>query len=256
MLQKLHSEISLLFRRKDKETYRILYNILGFLPHDVSIYKTALTHSSHTQNATNKKNMCNERLEFLGDAIIDAIVSDLLYSRYQKEREGFLTKSRSNLVRRETLNEVAISLGLDKIVMTHNTGRQHNNYVYGNAFEAFVGAIYLDRGYKHCKRFLLERVFDKIVNVEKTAVSDVNFKSRLIEWGQKNHHTVVFRTKANQEKGGRDFRCTILIDNLEVGHGIGTSKKEAEQRAAQSVSHEPSDEACARLLDRIDKMEQ
>lgn len=234
MLQKLHSEISLLFRRKDKETYRILYNILGFLPHDVSIYKTALTHSSHTQNATNKKNMCNERLEFLGDAIIDAIVSDLLYSRYKKEREGFLTKSRSNLVRRETLNEVAISLGLDKIVMTHNTGRQHNNYVYGNAFEAFVGAIYLDRGYKHCKRFLLERVFDKIVNVEKTAVSDVNFKSRLIELSQKKHVPVDFKLVLEQnDANGQYFVSEVYVCDELYGTGSGFSKRESQQKAAK-----------------------
>ena len=106
----------------------MLYGVLGFVPSNISLYKLALTHSSHTLK---KQNMCNERLEYLGDAIIDAVVSDLLYSKYSKEREGFLTKSRSNLVRRETLNDVAIRLGLDELLVAHNTGRQHNSYVYG-----------------------------------------------------------------------------------------------------------------------------
>ena len=235
MLQKLYNELSLLFR-KDKETYRILYNILGFLPHDLSPYKTALTHSSHTSRRRNNNFTCNERLEFLGDAIIDAIVSDLLYSRYKKEREGFLTKSRSSLVCRETLNAVALELELDKLVVSHNTGRQHNSHIYGNAFEAFVGAIYIDRGYGMCKKFLLQRVFGKIVDIEKIIGSDANFKSRLIEISQKNHIPVEFRlVEEKNDADGQFFASEVYVCNELFGAGCGFSKRESQQHAAKEA---------------------
>ena len=235
MLQKLHNELRLLFR-KDKESCRILYNILGFLPGDLRPYTTALTHSSHMVGAAKKAAMCNERLEFLGDAIIDAVVSDLLYSRYKKEREGFLTKTRSNLVCRETLNKVAIELGLDKLVISHNTGRQHNSHIYGNAFEAFVGAIYIDKGYNSCKQFLTKRVFDKIVNVNSIAKSDVNYKSRLIELSQKNHVPVDFILIEEQNNShGQLFISEVRICDEAYGKGQGFSKRESQQKAAKAT---------------------
>lgn len=236
MLQKLYNELSLLFRRKDKETYRILYNILGFLPRDLSPYQTALTHSSHTLRSHKKNHMCNERLEFLGDAIIDAVVSDILYSRYKKEREGFLTKSRSSLVCRETLNTVAVKLGLDKLVVAHNTGRQHNSHIYGNAFEAFVGAIYVDRGYEMCKKFLLQKVFDKVVNIKKVIDSDANFKSRLIEFSQKHKLAVEFRLiEEKNDSDGQFFASEVYICEKLFGTGAGFSKRESQQHAAKEA---------------------
>lgn len=180
--------------------------------------------------------MCNERLEFLGDAIIDAVVSDLLYSRYKKEREGFLTKSRSSLVCRETLNTVALELGLDKLVVSHNTGRQHNSHIYGNAFEAFVGAIYIDRGYEMCKQFLLNRVFDKVVNIEKIIGSDANFKSRLIEYSQKHKIDVEFRLiEEKNDADGQFFASEVYVDEQLFGTGCGFSKRESQQRAAKEA---------------------
>ena len=236
MLQKLYNELSLLFLRKDKETYRILYRILGFLPHDLHPYNIALTHSSHMQHSRKKGFMCNERLEFLGDAIIDAVVSDLLYSRYKKEREGFLTKSRSSLVCRETLNIVALELGLDKLVVSHNTGRQHNSHIYGNAFEAFVGAIYVDRGYEMCKQFLLNRVFGKVVDIEKIIGSDANFKSRLIEFSQKHHIAVEFRlVEEKNDADGQFFASEVYVCDKLFGAGQGFSKRESQQRAAKEA---------------------
>lgn len=232
VLQKLYNELSLLFR-KDKETRRMLYGVLGFVPSNISLYKLALTHSSHTLK---KQNMCNERLEYLGDAIIDAVVSDLLYSKYSKEREGFLTKSRSNLVRRETLNDVAIRLGLDELLVAHNTGRQHNNYVYGNAFEAFVGAIYLDKGYSACRRFLLNRVYGKLVNIEEIVSSDDNFKSRLIELSQKMHLAVDFRLVREENRaGGQFFESEVYVCGELCGAGSGFSKRESQQAAAKEA---------------------
>ena len=211
----------------------MLYNVLGFLPCDLSVYMTAFTHRSYSGGKTNRKVGCNERLEFLGDAIIDAVVSDLLYSRFKKEREGFLTKSRSNLVCRETLNNVALSLGLDKLVVAHNTGHQHNSHIYGNAFEAFIGAIYIDKGYNACKRFLLERVFDKIVNVDVAAV-DINFKSRLIELSQKKHIPLEFRLVEERcDAGGQFFESEVFLCGNSYGSGCGFSKRESQQNAAK-----------------------
>ena len=119
-----------------------------------------------------------------------------------------------------------------------------------------MGAIYLDQGYNFANRLLINGIYSQNLSLEEVDETETDFKSRLIEWGQKNHHSVVFRTKGTPTGPGatRSFRCTVLIDNLEVGHGIGSSKKEAEQRAAQSVSYEPSDEEVARMLDRLDKM--
>ncbi len=236
MLQKLFNELSLLFRRKDKETYRILYGVLGFLPRNLTPYKTALTHSSHTLHSRKKNFMCNERLEFLGDAIIDAVVSDFLYLHYKKEREGFLTKSRSRLVCRETLNTVAHELGLDKLLVSHNTGRQHNSHIYGNAFEAFVGAIYVDRGYEMCKRFLLSRVFGKVVDIEKIIGSDANFKSRLIEFSQKYHLPVEFRlVEEKNDADGQFFASEVYVCDKLFGSGCGFSKRESQQRASEEA---------------------
>ena len=236
VLGKLYHELSLLFRCKDKETYRILYNVLGFLPRNISPYRIALTHSSHLPRSRKNNYMCNERLEFLGDAIIDAVVSDLLYSRYKEEREGFLTKSRSCLVCRETLNAVAMELGLDKLVVSHNTGRQHNSHIYGNAFEAFVGAIYVDRGYGMCKRFLLRRVFGKVVDIERIIGSDINFKSRLIEISQKRHIPVEFRlVEEKNDADGQFFASEVYVCDELFGKGCGFSKRESQQRAAKEA---------------------
>ena len=232
----------------------MLYSILGFVPNNISLYKMAMTHSSSASGS--RKLGCNERLEFLGDAVLSSVTADFLYSNFRKEREGFLTKSRSNLVCRERLNELALEIGLDRFISSCGLQQQHNSYIYGNALEALIGAIYIDKGYSQCRRFLLDRVFSRLNDIEQIVKSDKNYKSRLIEWGQKNHHVVVFRTKGTAMGAGatRSFRCTVLIDNLEVGHGMGSSKKEAEQHAAQSVSYEPSDEEYARILDRLDKM--
>ena len=232
----------------------MLYSILGFVPNNISLYKMAMTHSSSASGS--RKLGCNERLEFLGDAVLSSVTADFLYSNFRKEREGFLTKSRSNLVCRERLNELALEIGLDRFISSCGLQQQHNSYIYGNALEALIGAIYIDKGYSQCRRFLLDRVFSRLNDIEQIVKSDKNYKSRLIEWGQKNHHVVVFRTKGTAMGAGatRSFRCTVLIDNLEVGHGMGSSKKEAEQHAAQSVSYEPSDEEYARILDRLDKI--
>lgn len=220
--------------RKDKESYSLLYSLLGFWPRNIASYKMALTHSSC---ATGRRKLtCNERLEFLGDAVLSSVAADYLYWRFSKEREGFLSKARSRLVCRESLNDIAVKIGLDKIVEVSELGHQHNNYVFGNAFEALVGAIYVDRGYDYCRRFLFERVFDAISDLESIIVCDNNFKSRIIEWSQKEHRQLSFVLCGEEQRpDGPYFISEVLVDGEVMGHGEGFSKRESQQNAAREA---------------------
>ena len=222
-----------LLSRKDRESYLLLYSILGYVPRDIKIYEMAMTHSSLSGN---QKLSCNERLEFLGDAVLSSVTADYLYSKFSREREGFLTRSRSNLVCRERLNELALQIGLDKYVNACGVAHQHNNYIYGNALEALVGAIYIDKGYKQCRRFLLDRVFSRLADIESVVKSDKNYKSRLIEWGQKKHIEVEFRLVSEEmRKDGVYFVSEVLVDGKVCGVGDGFSKRESQQKAARQA---------------------
>ena len=194
----------------------------------------AMTHSSSASGA--RKLGCNERLEFLGDAVLSSVTADFLYSKFRKEREGFLTKSRSNLVCRERLNELALEIGLDRFVSSCGLQHQHNSYIYGNALEALIGAIYIDKGYKQCRRFLLDRVFSRLNDIEQIVKSDKNYKSRLIEWGQKQHKSVEFKVVFEEvRKDGVFFISEALIDDVVCGTGDGFSKRESQQKAARQA---------------------
>ena len=240
---------------RNKSYYKIIDDMFGFIPNNIELYKLALVHKSASIDIGGQT-INNERLEFLGDAVIESITSDYLFIEYPEYDEGKLTKLRSKLVSRQSLNAIACKLGLDKHIICCRSINATQKHIFGDAFEAMIGAIYLDQGYNFANRLLINKIYSTNLSLEELDETETDFKSRLIEWGQKNHHTVVFRTKGTPTGAGatRSFRCTILIDNLEVGHGIGTSKKEAEQHAAQSVTYEPSDEECARMLDLLDKM--
>ena len=240
---------------RNKSYYRLIDDVFGFIPNNIELYKLALVHKSASIDIGGRS-INNERLEFLGDAVIESITSDFLFIEYPDYDEGKLTKLRSKLVSRQSLNAIACKLGLDKHIICCRSINATQKHIFGDAFEAMMGAIYLDQGYNFANRLLINHIYSSNLSLEEVDETETDFKSRLIEWGQKNHHAVVFRTKGTPTGAGgtRAFRCTVLIDNLEVGHGVGSSKKEAEQRAAQAVSHEPSDEECARMLDRLDKM--
>lgn len=235
VLISLTDRIRLLFK-KDKESYSTLYNILGFIPKSLKPYRTAFTHSSLISNSSRRSSTCNERLEFLGDAVLSAVVSDFLYTKFHNEREGFLSKSRSNLVCRERLNNIACQIGLDKLVDTKAIEQRHNNYIYGNAFEAFIGAIYTDRGYFYCKKFLTERIFPLLGSIEDIVKTDKNYKSRLIEWGQKKHKEITFQLISEEQKdNGYYFVSEVYINGELSGLGEGYSKRESQQNAAQEA---------------------
>lgn len=213
----------------------MLYSILGYVPNDIQIYRMAMTHSS-VSSSGGKKLGCNERLEFLGDAVLSSIISDYLYSNFVKEREGFLSKSRSNLVCRETLNELALEIGLDRFLDACGLPHLHNNNVYGNALEALIGAIYVDKGYKQCRRFLLDRVFSRHFDIESLVRADKNYKSRLIEWTQKMHKPIEFRLVSEElRKEGAFFLSEVYVDNELCGSGEGFSKRESQQKAARQA---------------------
>lgn len=227
-------KIRLLFR-KDKESYFRFYEILGFYPHDIRIYEQALLHKSSSIKLEKGHLLNNERLEFLGDAVLDTVIADILYRKFDGKREGFLTNTRSKIVSRETLNRVASEIGLLQLIKFSTRQSAHNNYMGGNAFEALIGAIYLDRGYYGCKHFLEHRIIGKYIDIDRISRKEVNFKSKLIEWSQKNRMEISFEllSQAYDSFNSPTFESEVMIEGLHAGKGMGYSKKESQQIAAQ-----------------------
>lgn len=235
MLGNITDKIRLLFR-KDKEPYLCFYKILGFYPRNIEVYKQALLHKSSSVKSKGRL-INNERLEFLGDAILDAVVADIVYKKFEGKREGFLTNTRSKIVQRETLNNVAVKIGLDKLIKFTTKQSSHNSYMCGNAFEALIGAIYLDRGYDACKIFMEERIINQYLNLDKISRKEVNFKSKLIEWSQKNKFEIEFCLVGQtvDESQNPIFETQVLVENITAGSGKGYSKKESQQEAAHAT---------------------
>lgn len=221
--------------QKDKELRLSLYHILGFFPHRLSLYRQALMHKSVMHRNKKGKAVNNERLEFLGDAILSAIVGDIVYEHFPGKREGFLTNTRSKLVQREMLNKLSVEMGISRLVLSSGHSSSHNSYVGGNAFEALVGAVYLDRGYDACMRFMKKRILSKIVNIDKVARKEVNFKSRLLEWTQKNRIKIEYRMLDSKldDDGSPMFEFQVLLEDIPCMKGTGYSKKESQQKASQ-----------------------
>ena len=234
MLSNIIDRIKLQFR-KEKELYFSLYKIIGFYPHDISLYKLALMHKSMFKRNEKGKPINNERLEFLGDAILDATVGDIVYRHFPGKREGFLTNTRSKLVQREMLNKLAQEMGINQLIRYSSHGSSHNSYMGGNAFEALVGAIYLDRGYDACMRFMKKRILSEMVNIDKVAYREVNFKSKLIEWSQKNRVLLEFKIieQKKDEQGSPVFTYGVEIEGIKGCDGTGYSKKESQQVASK-----------------------
>ncbi len=243
MLRNQIDKIRVLFNKK-RDSYLCFYNILGFYPRNIELYEQALLHKSITQRSEEGKLVNNERLEFLGDAILDAIVADILYERFKGKREGFLTNTRSKIVQRETLNKLAVEIGLDKLIKFASRSSSHNSYMYGNAFEAFIGAIYLDQGYLRCKDFVEKRIITPFIDIEKLSKKEVNFKSKLIEWSQKNKMEVSFELieQSYDSENNPVFQTEIRVEGLSAGTGVGYSKKESQQHAAQMALDKLMDE--------------
>ena len=224
--------------RQEKELFSSLYEVMGFYPHDISYYKQALMHKSIGRRNDKGKPLNNERLEFLGDALLDAVVGHIVYDHFPGKREGFLTNTRSKLVSRDTLGKLAEEMGLKRLIVSSGQNNSHNSYMAGNAFEALVGAIYLDQGYDAVMRFMEKRILAKLINIDKVAYKEVNFKSKLLEWSQKNRVRLEYQMRkqeTDKESGSPVFKFQVLLEGVPGESGKGFSKKEAQQLASEAT---------------------
>ncbi|MBR6997340.1 MAG: ribonuclease III [Prevotella sp.] len=236
MIKDLLARMRLPFQ-EDKELRQSLQRIMGFYPQRIDHYKVALTHKSSGQRNDKGRPLNNERLEFLGDAMLDAVVGHIVFDRFKGKREGFLTNTRSKLVSRESLGKLATEMGLTDLIQSRGEQRSHNSYMAGNAFEALVGAIYLDQGYQAVRRFMEKRILKEMVNIDKVAYKEVNFKSKLLEWTQKNRVRLEYRMlkQTMDEKGSPVFGFQVMIEGVAGGKAQGYSKKEAQQLSSKET---------------------
>ncbi len=233
--------IKRIFRKrfgKDREFYAVIDRLLGITPDNIELYKLALIHRSASVTLPDGAPANHERLAFLGDAVLETIVSDFLFIEYPEQTEGFLTQMRSRIVSRASLDEISSKMGIDKYIVANFNGTYSHKHLNGNAFEALVGAIYLDKGYDFANRFVINDVLRRYVDLGDITSTEVDFKSRLIEWCQKSKRSIHFNTASDETATMRTprFLSKIVIDGIELGHGTGCSKKEAEQKAAWAVT--------------------
>jgi ribonuclease-3 len=221
------------FFSSDKEIKAQLEQVLGFTPKRVAFYRLALMHRSRPDDVTDS----NERLEFLGDAFLGAIVAEYLFKKYPYEDEGYLTELRSKIVRRETMNNIALRMGLNKLVVYNTNDRSlGRSHIFGNALEALIGAVYLDQGLEVTRKFILNQLIRPYVDLDMMESTDTNFKNRLLSWAQKNNHTISFDTLDEKLENTRKlFTVGIMLNGEMVASGTGYNKKDAGQVAAQAA---------------------
>ena len=245
-----------LFKCSDGDSHycRIIKDIFGFRPNNIELYKLALIHRSASLSLPDGTTMNNERLEFLGDAILDAVVSDYLFIEYPYADEGFLTQLRSRIVSRSTLNDLCVRIGLAEHIISH-PGSYIQKHLYGDAFEAMMGAVYLDKGYDFVNRLLINELFPEYLDIESMTETETDYKSRLIEWCQKNKHSIRFDTRPAKEPALQNsgFRSVVIVEGMQMGYGFGQTKKEAEQHAAFSVSQYASTTLGDNFLEMVDR---
>ena len=219
----------------DKNFYDQIKSLFGFYPRNLELYKLAVVHKSASVVLPRGRRVNNERLEYLGDAVLDAIVADYLFSQFPNQKEGFLTKMRSKIVSRNSLNQLAIDIGLDKMIVSHNINQQKN--IYGNALEAIVGAMFIDRGFQFTSNCIISAILEKYIDLDTLQTIENDYKSRIFEWAQKNKLTLQFQSKEENPSNGYNphFIATILLNDQVLGEGHGSSKKESEQNAAMEA---------------------
>lgn len=210
-----------------------LEHILGFTPGHLPYYQLALMHRSKIEEIAQN----NERLEFLGDAILGSVIADYLFKKYPYQSEGYLTEMRSRIVRRETLNNLALRMGMQKIVQyNQNDKGLSRSHIFGNALEALIGAVYLDKGFHKTKKFILSQILKPYIDIDTLENRDTNYKNKLLSWAQKNNHEIIFDTLNEDNEGTRKvFTVGIRLNNEIVAEGTGYNKKEAGQVAAKNA---------------------
>ncbi|WP_299818861.1 ribonuclease III [uncultured Pontibacter sp.] len=220
---------------RDRELLRAITGIIGITPDNIRLYKLALTHTSFARQNDAGKHETNERLEFLGDAILGAVVAEHLFNKFPYEDEGFLTEVRSRIVNRESLNHIALKIGLNLLVKvdTSNHSMRHKS-VNGNALEALVGAVYLDKGYDRTRHFILKKLIRPHIDLHGILNTTANFKSKLIEWAQRQNKEIRFEIVNRKQQGNTtEFTSEVYINDEPIAVGVGLSKKKAEQAAAE-----------------------
>ncbi len=225
-----------LYFSKDKKLFQSLKNLTGFYPNNLSVYKLAFSHRSSAEEHPSGLKLSNERLEYLGDAILGAVVAEMLFKKFPFKEEGFLTEMRSKIVNREHLNKLALKLGMDHYMNGSIDPAAKNRSVYGDAFEALIGAVYIDKGYEVTRKLILDRFIKHHIDVEELEQIEKNFKSKLINWGQRERKSVEFEFLEEVDNGGkRLLRVRLVVDGNEIARGEDYSKKRAEQIAAQKA---------------------
>ena len=246
---------------KDKEFYKLLKKHLNFNPRNLRLYELAFLHRSASLTLPDGSVVNNERLEFLGDAIIDAIVADYLFRNFPNEREGFLTRMRSKIVNRTHLDAIANRMGLVDLVVSFATSREtKKKRISGEALEALLGAMYLDRGYEKTRKYITGHLLKNYIDLKQLLLTETDFKSRLLEWGQKNKLPIEFETIGEQlekTKNVQQFTVQVTVSGVPLAKGTAKSKKEAEQIASQKAltfitsSAESSVDALIQYLERM-----
>jgi ribonuclease-3 len=228
--------------KKSKDTHVLdkrefgsrLRKILGFRPGNLRLYEIAFIHRSASYILPDGKRVNNERLEYLGDAVLDAILSDYLFEKYPEATEGFLTKIRSRIVNRDVLNQIGMSLGINKILISNVSSLHSSKNLFGDAFEALIGVVFLDKGFKKTRKFFEKKVLRKYLDLNMIVKNDTDYKSLVFEWVQKNKANLIFtyNEEYDFETKKSVFSTVLLINKEEFGIGHGGSKKEAEQGAS------------------------
>ena len=223
---------------KDKRLITAIQTVVGATPTNLSLYRLAIKHASIAVKNSNGIKESNERLEYLGDAILGAVVADYLFKKFPYKDEGFLTEIRSRLVNRESLNNLGKKLGLESVIEYDQAskGKLSHKSLYGDTLEAIVGAVYLDKGYKFCKRFIWNKLLIPYFDLDEIVHSITNYKSRIIEWAQKENKDIKFDIiEVKNQKHYKEFTALVYIDNEPKGTGYGFNKKKAEQDAAEKT---------------------
>lgn len=228
------SRISTTYLPDKKDFNSRLKKILGFRPRNLRLYEAAFIHRSASYVLPDGKKINNERLEYLGDAVLDTILSDYLFEKFPDASEGFLTKIRSRIVNREVLNNLALSMGINKLLVSNVNSVQNSKNLCGDAFEALLGSIFLDKGFRKTKKIFIKKIFRKYLDLNNIINTDTDYKSLVFEWVQKNRANLIFNYNEEYDFDQKKsvFSATLLINKEKYGKGQGASKKEAEQEAS------------------------
>lgn len=225
--------------KSDQKLITAIQNIAGITPSNITLYRLATSHSSIAKETSNGLKESNERLEYLGDAILGAAVADYLFKKFPFKDEGFLTEMRSRLVNRESLNLLARKIGVGNIVQYDRKNAHLQQVILGNTLEAIVGAIYLDKGYRRCKKFVVDKLINPYHDLDVLIHANSNFKSKIIEWAQRVGKDIRFEiVSVKKGKNHKEFTAQVFVDNTPMSTGYGNSKKKAEQDAAFKTCEE------------------